>query len=317
MTMAPDELSGLLAMMPAFATADGADYGSVDTVATDELVRAVRAAIDDGIGVIATTGSFGEFHTLTDDEWSLLVAATVEASGGRVPIFAGCTDVNPRAAIERARAAIDIGADGVLMGIPYYFPSTSHNAVEFISQLGQAIPDASIMLYHNPVLHKIEIPPAAVAEMMRRAPNLVAAKDGNRDSRGFTELVDVTGHRLAVFCAPWQYQTYQPLGAAGFWSYDLWMGPRPHRALLDAVDTGDTALATSLTTDLHGPEQRSTDLSWRETLAKLAVARAGYCDPGPLRPPFVHIPDEIMEKAARRAENWRAVAARIGSGAKE
>jgi dihydrodipicolinate synthase/N-acetylneuraminate lyase len=144
------DLTGIMAMMPAFATDDAASVDATATVDTDRLATGVDRIIRDGIDVIAAAGSFGEFHTLLDGEFATLARAAVEAVGGRVPLFVGCTALNSRDAIRRAKVARDAGADGVLAGVPFYFPSTVDNALRYYRDLSAAVPDVAIMIYHNP-----------------------------------------------------------------------------------------------------------------------------------------------------------------------
>lgn len=309
MNVVPSDLGGILAMMPAFATDDAASVHATATVDTDRLDRGVRRLVDDGIDVLATTGSFGEFHTLLEDEFETLTRATVEAVGGRIPVFAGCTALNSRHAFRRARVAQEAGADGLLVGIPFYFPSTVENAVRFVRDIAAEFPDLAIMLYHNPTLHHVTLPIRAMAELAE-LPSVVAMKDAHRETRDFTALQRATGGRIKVFVATWQFHGYEPLGAAGFWSYDCWMGPEPVLRLRDAVRAGRRDEAADITLDLYPPREQLPSLSWRETLAKLAIAKAGYVDPGPLRPPFVLIPPEVERAAEERSARWQAARSR-------
>src|SRR2546428_13381226 len=95
------DLSGVMGMMPAFATANGADIDATSTIDLDNLHDGVNRMIGDGIDVIATAGSFGEFHTLLWDEWESLARATAEVVNKRVPLFIGCTPRNRREAGRR------------------------------------------------------------------------------------------------------------------------------------------------------------------------------------------------------------------------
>jgi dihydrodipicolinate synthase/N-acetylneuraminate lyase len=88
------DLSGVMGMMPAFTTDDGASLDAIDTISIDRLTTGVNRIIEDGIGVISTCGSFGEFHTLLWEEWKTINRETVSVSSGRVPIFVGCTALN-------------------------------------------------------------------------------------------------------------------------------------------------------------------------------------------------------------------------------
>ena len=52
-----NELSGVLAMMPAFATPDAVNIRATETIAVDNLKEAVDRIVRDGINNIATTGT--------------------------------------------------------------------------------------------------------------------------------------------------------------------------------------------------------------------------------------------------------------------
>lgn len=47
--------------------------------------------------------------------------------------------------------------------------------------------------------------------------------------------------------------------------------------------------------------------SWRETAAKIAIRMAGCVDPGPLRPPFLEVPAEVMERQPKRVARRKAL----------
>jgi dihydrodipicolinate synthase/N-acetylneuraminate lyase len=300
----PTAVRGVLAMMPAFATANAADLQSVSTVDVPNLTRAVDRIIRDGIDAIATTGTFGEFHTLLPEEFRSLCEASIEAVRDRVPLFIGCTAVHTRQTIRNIQVAIDAGAAGVFVGLPYYVPLDVRNAVRFLGELADLFPATSFMIYHNPPLQRVLLPTAAFSQIASHK-NIVAMKDSHRDTRAFIELEHILDGRISVFVGMWQYHPYAELGAAGLWSYDCWMGPAPLIALRNAVSRGDRDLAASITRDIHQLREGPPNLEWREMAARVAIPLAGYCDPGPLRPPFLEIPDEVQRAAQRRAERWR------------
>lgn len=126
------DLKGVVAMMPAFTTPDGGSPGALDTIDTKTLMESVDKMIKDGANAIATMGSFGEFHTLLWEEKKKLIEATISAVRQRVPVFIGCTTFHTRETIREAKFAQEAGADGVLCGVPFYYPSTVENAVQFL-----------------------------------------------------------------------------------------------------------------------------------------------------------------------------------------
>src|SRR5256885_6955001 len=109
------DVQGVMAMMPSFSTKDAGDLSSKNTIDVDNLRAGVDRMINDGIDVLATTGSFGEFHTLLPEEFETLARATVEVVNKRVPLFIGCTDLHSRGAVRKMRLAEELGADGVLV----------------------------------------------------------------------------------------------------------------------------------------------------------------------------------------------------------
>ena len=307
------DLTGIMAMMPAFATPDAADINATNTVAVDNLKAAVDKIIDDdGTQVISTTGSFGEFHTLLWPEFETITRATVEIVNKRVPLFIGCTALNSREVVQKMRVARDAGAEGVLVGVPFYFPSTVENAVRFYRDIAERFPTLAIMIYHNPTLHNITIPVSAFNQLLQNR-NVVAMKYSHRDPRQMMQLMRIADGRLSVFVNWAQAYPFMELGAAGFWSYDVWMGPWPMVALRNAVQRGDVAAERDIILDgsrLSIGGTAPAPLSWRETASKLAIAKAGYCEPGPLRPPFVEIPDQVRERADQFAAFWQELNAR-------
>jgi dihydrodipicolinate synthase/N-acetylneuraminate lyase len=303
------DIVGLMAMMPAFATDDAADIRARATVDIGRLRHGLDRMIRDGADIIATSGSFGECHTLLPDEFRTLAHETVAVVKRRVPLFIGVTSVNSREAVEKIKAVDGSGADGILLGVPYYFPSSVENAIRLYRDIGEMFPKLNIMIYHNPALHHVTLPVAAFREIMKNRA-VVAMKDSHRSPEEFVELMKLVRGRIGVLVHQAQYATYAGLGAAGFWSIDAWMGPWPQLALRDAVKRGALETAKAITLDIVPPNQPPASLSWRETAAKIAIRMAGYVDPGPLRPPFVEIPPEVTERMRQRAERWTKLCAK-------
>jgi dihydrodipicolinate synthase/N-acetylneuraminate lyase len=307
--LTPQDLHGMMAMMPAFATADAADIRAEHTIDVDNLMAGVDRIIRDGADVIATTGSFGEFHTLLPDEFETLIRATVEAVARRIPLFIGVTSLNSREVVRKMRLVRDAGAPGVLVGVPFYFPSTVDNAVRFYREIAEMFPTLNIMIYHNPPLHNIHIPVEAFPRILENR-NIIGMKDSHRNPRAMMELHRLVEGRLSHFVIAGQYYAYSHLGAVGLWSYDCWMGPWPVLALRDAVAQGNRTRAREITFEITEVHEAPMDLRWRETAAKLAIAAAGYIAPGPLRPPFLEIPTEVRERAHKRAQHWTQLCAK-------
>jgi trans-o-hydroxybenzylidenepyruvate hydratase-aldolase len=300
------DMRGVMAMMPAFTTPDGDSLTATDTINTAELARAVDRMIGDGADVIATMGSFGECHTLLLDEQKKLAEATIAAARKRVPVIVGCTSLNTRETLMKMKLAADMGADGVLCGVPFYFPATADNAAQFYLDIADAFPQLGIVIYHNPALHHVKLPVSIFEKLVTR-PNIVAMKDSHRTPLEFMQLMNVIKGKISVLCNQSQAYPFVQMGAAGCWSINAWLGPWPVLRLRDAWRAGDWETVKQICLDLeaHGRTKTGGGLNWRENHAKLAMNYAGYCSPGPLRPPFRNIPPEVMEDAKKLAEGWK------------
>ena len=301
------DLKGVIAMMPAFTTKDGDSPQATHTIDTAALEASVDKIIRDGVDVIATMGSFGEFHTLLWEEQMTLIEATVSAVRKRVPVFIGCTSFHTRETMRQAKFAQEAGADGVLCGVPFYYPSTVENAVQFYLDLADAFPDLGIAIYHNPPLHKVTLPVAAFEKLVTR-PNIVAMKDSHRMPVSFLQLMNIVKGKISVFCNQTQCYPYMMFGAAGCWSISAWMGPWPLFHLRDACFAGDWETAKNICLDIEAAYKapgRPGDLFWRENAHKLALNETGYCYAGPLRPPFRHVPEEIIQHSKQMADKWK------------
>jgi dihydrodipicolinate synthase/N-acetylneuraminate lyase len=307
--LSASDIGGMMAMMPAFASDSAANLSAVDTVSVERLHAGLDRMVHDGANVIATTGSFGECHTLLPDEFRVLAHESAAVVRKRVPLFVGVTSANARETVEKMRVVEKTAADGVLLGVPYYFPSTVENAVRFFRDIAEMFPTLNILIYHNPALHHVTLPIEAF-ETLVRIPQIVGMKDSHRDTTTFMKLQAVISGKISAMCNQLQYVPYGQLGAAGFWSIDAWMGPWPLFALRDAVARGDIKAAKAIILDIAGPGTRKANLSWRETAAKLAIGMAGYVDPGPLRAPFLEIPAEVLDAQRKRVARWKELCAK-------
>jgi len=300
------DLSGVMTMMPAFGTDNAGDLNATQTISVERMEHGLNRMTADGGDAIATTGSFGECHTLLFDEFKLLAEAATEIVNERVPLFIGCTSLNDREVIEKMKVVERTKAAGVLVGVPFYFPSSPGNAIRFYRDIAAMFPKLGIMVYHNPELHNVKLTLPIMEEIVK-IPNVVALKDSHRTPVEFMRLMKMARGKMTTFCNTVQYQVYAPLGATAFWSIEAWMGPWPLLALRDAVRAGNNELATEITLALAAPPGAVPNLQWRETGNKIGIRYSGYVDPGPLRPPFLDVPAEIDAAQRKRADYWRAL----------
>jgi len=291
-------------MIPAFAKDMEIGLESEDTVDADRLIDCVGRMIDDGIDVVSAMGSYGEFHTLTDNEFKTMVKATLDATKKRVPVFIGVTSLNSREVVRKGKIARDMGAQGLFTGVPFYYPPTVDNAIAFYHELADFFSDMSIQVYHNPPLQNIHIPVAAVAKFVEKR-NIVSMKDSHRTTLEFMRLIDQTKGKMSVFVNQMQYYPYQILGARGFWSTDAAMGPYPLLHYRNCTDAGDGEGARAVMRDIQALATGSQNFEGpQDNARKIGATESGYANQGPNRPPFRVIRPESLEAAKKRGQGW-------------
>jgi len=110
----------------ALVTPFSQDGVSIDFEAFDALVEAQIAG---GISGLVPCGTTGESPTLSETEQRLLVQRTVQLARGRVPVLAGTGSFSTHKKILSCQAALEAGAEAVMIGMPYYSRPTQAGLV--------------------------------------------------------------------------------------------------------------------------------------------------------------------------------------------
>jgi len=125
--------------------------------------------------VFIPTGSTGEFYAMTDEECRKVAKITVEEVNGVFPVIVGTARAGTKAAIEMSRYAQDVGADGVMIVLPYYHLVTKEGLYRHYKRIADNL-NIGIMIYNNPVASKLWIPPDLMAKLSK-IENIVADKE--------------------------------------------------------------------------------------------------------------------------------------------
>lgn len=298
------DVQGVMAMMPSFSTDDAVDLKATATVAVDNLQTGIDRMIKDGVDVITTTGSFGECYNVFWDEFKTIASASVEAAKKRVPLFIGSTSPNAREVVQRLKFIQDIGGDGTLLGVPYYDAQSPDYIADFYSQIAEMFPKLAILIYHNPVNHKVKIP-VSVFPRLVKYPNIIGMKDSHRDTREFVRLMEVIRGKISVMTNQAQMFPYYKMGSSGCWSIDAWMGPWPVLYLRNLVRAGKDHEAIQVITEVMNAAGGERPGGNEGATAKLPIEFAGYVKPGPARTPIIEFSESALERAKKKAEAWK------------
>jgi 4-hydroxy-tetrahydrodipicolinate synthase len=173
-------------------------FGSIPALVTpfsggrvDEATFAdfVEWQIEQGSTGLVPCGTTGETATLNHEEHREVIATAVRVANGRVPVIAGCGSYSTTVAIDMVRAAADVGADAVLVVVPYYNkPSQAGLAAHFLA-IAEASP-VPIVVYNVPSRTVADISVETLAEIAKHT-RIVAIKDATGN------LARVSAQRLS------------------------------------------------------------------------------------------------------------------------
>jgi 5-dehydro-4-deoxyglucarate dehydratase len=285
-------------------------FDASGAVAEDVLAEHVKRGVDAGPGGVFVACGTGEFHALDVEEFERVVAVTVEASAGRVPVFAGAGGALPIAR-KFAAAAARAGADGLLLLPPYLVTSPAAGLVRYVEAVTSAT-DLPVIVYqrNNAVL----TPETAV--QIALLPKVIGLKDGLGDIDRMQRVVlAVRQHVTKPFqffnglpTAELTVPAYRGIGVELYSSAVFCFAPDISLGFYNAVTSGDNALVTRLLTDFYRPlvELRDKVPGYAVSLVKAAVVQAGL-NVGGVRPPLVDPTPEHLAELERIVAAGRAV----------
>jgi 4-(2-carboxyphenyl)-2-oxobut-3-enoate aldolase len=306
-----DDITGVVGIVPTPAKPGADRWDAQDTVNLRETEKMTEAVVGAGIEVVMTTGTFGECATLTWPELRDFVDCVVQMTRKRAPVFAGITTLNTRDTIERGRALVDLGADGLFVGRPMWLPLDDKGIVQFYRDLAEAMPGVPLVAYDNPLAFKGKISTEAYKQIAA-IPEMVASKHVGGPSLEGDLLAVGKGLRLLPLEPDWcaLAEKYPELAKA-CWSGSVACAPAPIAALSKAILARDWPRARALTEKVIWAQQPmfpggdlATFMRYSIQLGHIRFAAAGLIDPGPTRPPYVGAPEEYVAGSVECGRRW-------------
>lgn len=174
-------------VLPALITPFTDDGSAVDTQALTAVVERCVAA---GVSGLVSTGSTGEFMTLTGDERRLVTETVIAAADGRVPTIAGTGALSTRETIALSEHAEAAGAAAVMIVPPFYTPLPWHELVAHFVAVADRI-SIPIMYYNLPSASGVVLTAERLAELKRVA-RVTSFKDTGGDAIAATGWLQST-----------------------------------------------------------------------------------------------------------------------------
>jgi 5-dehydro-4-deoxyglucarate dehydratase len=272
----------------------------------DALARNVDDMAKYPFCAMVAAGGTGELYSLSPDEAEAVVATTVKAVRGRMPVVAG-SGFNTPIGCEMARRAEKAGAEFLLVLPPYYGASPEDGLFAYYEAIGAAS-ELPMMVYSR---DWAVFTPEMVARLADRVPTLVAWKDGQGDVRKYQRIMDRNGDRLAWFgglgddCVP----GYFAIGVQAYTSSISNVSPQLSLALAEAGIKQDFSTLNRLMTEYVHPLYaiRERLKGYEVAVMKEAMEMLGM-PAGPVRPPLSNCRAQDKEDVRLLMEKYRQFA---------
>ena len=269
------------------------DDGGVDWTA---LERLVEHHISEGTDAIVSVGTTGESATLDHDEHGEVIARTVKAVAGRIPVIGGTGANSTSEAISLTRSAADAGVDACLLVVPYYNKPPQEGLYQHFKAIAEAVTVPQI-LYN--------VPGRTAADMhndvtlrLAEIENIVAIKDATNDLDRGRDLIDRAPEDFLIYSGEdGTACELMLLGGKGTISVTANAAPSLMHRMCKAAISGDADTARTLNgqlAELH----KAMFVESNPIPAKWAVAQQGFIGGGirlPLMPLSTQHHDQVRE----------------------
>ena len=159
------------------------------------LARLVEVQVAAGVQGLVACGTTGEAATLSAEEQARVVRVVVEAAAGRVPVLAGVGSPSTTTSLVLGKAALSVGATGLLAVTPYYNRPPQEGLFQHFAALCSL--GAPIVLYNVPGRTGCDLLPETVARLVER-PEIVALKEASGSVLRMQSLSRLVGQRLSL-----------------------------------------------------------------------------------------------------------------------
>ncbi|WP_078084789.1 dihydrodipicolinate synthase family protein [Microbulbifer mangrovi] len=221
-------------VFPAATTQFNAD----ETVNIPATLAHLEVMLEAGINGLVMLGTVGENCSLSREEKTEVLAATVKHVNGRVPVLTGVSEYTTTQAQDFARAAQQAGVDGLMVLPPMSYKADATEIVTHIRGVAAAT-DLPVMVYNNPACYGVDVSAEAVADLAQ-VPNIVAVKEASDDPRRLTDIANLVSDDFVLFCGVDDLALESiALGAHGWISGLVNAFPQENRLMWDLATSGN------------------------------------------------------------------------------
>lgn len=162
----------------------------------DMFTKNTEAQIAAGVHGIIIAGSLGDAAVLDTEEKFELLTFARQLVAGRVPVVLNIAENTTKNAVNFARKAKELGADGLMLLPPMRYKADDREVVTYFKAVAQAT-DLPILIYNNPVDYPVLVS-LDMFEELQDCPTIQAVKESTRDLTNITRMKNRFGDRFKI-----------------------------------------------------------------------------------------------------------------------
>ncbi len=276
----------------------------------EALKENIRFMMDSGIsngeGTIICPCGTGEYVTLSPEENKMMVEAAVEVGGNKLPVIAGVTSWDYRAAIKLALNAAEAGATCVMIPPPSYYPISQEGIYRWYKIIAEGIKTKiGIMAYDQPWKAEGTFITLPLLGKLATIESIVSIKYSSRDIVAHVKALGLYSKRFAFIDNSGTYTAIAPLAhgkAAGYVTNSGSFWPELDAKYWSLLGQGKYEEAAKWHTKIDPYVEFRTGVAEADKGsyfdAKVIKAGLEYVGlyRGPVRPPFIELAKEQKKK---------------------
>lgn len=209
------------------------------------LEQLLEHQLDAGITTVVLCGTTGESPTLTDQEKVKIFRHCKNYVHDRMRIICGTGSNNTSHAVELSIAAMEAGADALLIVSPYYNKGNLNGQYQHFLSIAQKV-KIPIVLYNVPGRTGVDMP-VPLYEQLSQIPNIVGVKEASTDIAKVLKIRATCGSQFHIWSGNDDLAVAaMALGAKGVISVLSNVVPKETKCMTDAALGGDFDTASTL-----------------------------------------------------------------------
>lgn len=158
---------------------------------------------DAGVDALYPNGTNGESLLLSKEEREHVAEVIARTNDHRLPLFIQCGSMTTKETASHAQHAVTIGADGVGVMSPAFFPMDEKSLYQYYCDVIEGLPkDFPVYVYNIPGCTTSDVKPSLLKCLMEKYPNVAGIKYSSPDLMRVEDYLNTDGRvpELLIGC---------------------------------------------------------------------------------------------------------------------